>query len=118
MVLAGEAALGYICANFHAMGTDFLLIQDVLKYVYDRGKEPGPESDVGTAYWIRGMLSGCFATEAVRMERDHRLDCVGSGAGAAPGGGVGGEVCAGEGDHAAGLSVRRKTLLPSGRAVS
>jgi hypothetical protein len=118
MVLAGEAALGYICANFHAMGTDFLLIQDVLKYVYDRGKGPGPESDVGTAYWIRGMLSGFFATEAVRMERDHRLDPHGAGAGAAPGRCSGGQVYAGEGHHTAGLSVRRKTRLPSWRAVS
>ena len=35
----------------------------------------------------------------------HRLDRAGSGAGAAPGGGVGGQVCAGEGHHAAGLPV-------------
>jgi branched-chain amino acid transport system substrate-binding protein len=66
VVPAGEAARGYICANFHGMGTDFPLIQDVLKYVYARGKGPGPESDVGTAYWIRGMLSGFFTTEAIR----------------------------------------------------
>jgi branched-chain amino acid transport system substrate-binding protein len=66
MILAGEAAIGYICATFHATGTHFPLIQDVLKYVYARGKGPGPESDVGTAYWVRGMLSGFFATEAIR----------------------------------------------------
>jgi len=66
IVPAGEAARGYICATFHGTGTDFPLIQDVLKYVYARGKGPGPESDVGTAYWIRGMLSGFFTTEALR----------------------------------------------------
>jgi branched-chain amino acid transport system substrate-binding protein len=66
MVPAGEAAIGYICANFHGTGTDFPLIQDVLKYVYAQGKGPGPESDVGTAYWLRGMLSGFFTTEAIR----------------------------------------------------
>jgi branched-chain amino acid transport system substrate-binding protein len=66
MVLAGEAALGYICANFHATGTDFPLIQEILTYVYARGKGPGPASDVGTAYWIRGMLSGFFTTEGLR----------------------------------------------------
>src|SRR5262249_2655972 len=43
------------------------LIQHVLKYVYTGGKGPGPESDVGTAYWIRGMLSGFFTTEAIRQ---------------------------------------------------
>ena len=66
MVPAREAAIGYICANFHGTGTAFPLIQDVLKYVYAGGKGPGPASDVGTAYWIRGMLSGFFATEALR----------------------------------------------------
>ena len=66
MLEAGEAAIGYICASFHATGTDFPLIQDVLKYVYAQGKGPGPESDVGTTFWIRGMLSGFVATEAIR----------------------------------------------------
>jgi branched-chain amino acid transport system substrate-binding protein len=66
MVLAGEAALGYICATFYATGTDFPLIQDVLKYVYAPGKGPGPERDVGTVYWIQGMLAGFFTAEAIR----------------------------------------------------
>jgi branched-chain amino acid transport system substrate-binding protein len=66
MVPAGEAAIGFICATFHGTGTDFPLIQDVLKYVYAQGKGPGPERDVGTAFWIRGMLSGFFTTEALR----------------------------------------------------
>src|SRR5262249_39167989 len=66
MVSAGEAALSFICATFHGPGTDFPLIQDVLKYVYAQGKGPGPERDVGTAFWIRGMLSGFFTTEALR----------------------------------------------------
>jgi hypothetical protein len=34
MALAGEAALGYICTTFHATGTDFPLIQEILKHVY------------------------------------------------------------------------------------
>jgi branched-chain amino acid transport system substrate-binding protein len=65
MLAAGEAARGYICASFHATGTSFSLIQDVLKYVYAQGKGPGPQSDVGTTFWIRGMLSGFVATEAI-----------------------------------------------------
>jgi branched-chain amino acid transport system substrate-binding protein len=70
-VPAGEAALGYICATFHGTGRHFPLIQDILTYVYARGKGPGPERDVGTAYWIRGMLSGVFATEALRTAMRH-----------------------------------------------
>ena len=71
MLAAGEAALGYICANFHGTGTDFPLIQEVRKYVYAQGKGPGPASDVGTAYWIRGLLSGFVATEAIRTAMRH-----------------------------------------------
>jgi len=66
MLPAGEAAMGYICAVLHGTGTHFPLIQDVLTYVYARGKGPGPEEDVGTAFWIRGMLNGLFATEGLR----------------------------------------------------
>src|SRR5262244_837841 len=47
-VPAGEAAIGYICATFHATGTDFPLIQEMLTHVYARGKGPGPKRDVGT----------------------------------------------------------------------
>ena len=66
MVPAGEAARGYICAIYHGTGTHFPLIQDMLKYVYARGKGLGPESDVGTAQWIRGMLRALLTAEAIR----------------------------------------------------
>jgi len=66
MVPAKEAAIGFICATFHATGTDFPLIQDVLKYVYAQGKGPGREADIGTVFWIRGLLQGFFTTEAIR----------------------------------------------------
>ena len=63
---AGEAAGGYICATFHGIGTDFPLIQEILTSVYAQGKGPGPASEVGTAYWIRGMQQALFTTEALR----------------------------------------------------
>jgi len=66
MVPAGEAAIGYICASFHGTGTDFPLIQDILTYVYARGKGAGPRSDVGTVTWIRGVLDGLLTAEALR----------------------------------------------------
>ena len=71
IVPAGEAARGYIYANFHGTGTNFPLIQDITKYVYARGKGPGPAGEVGTVYWIRGMLQGFFATEAIRTAMRH-----------------------------------------------
>ena len=66
MVPAGEAAIGFICASFLGTGTHFPLIQDILTYVYARGKGPGPEGDVGTAFWNLGVLDGVLTTEAIR----------------------------------------------------
>ena len=67
MVRAGEAAIGFSCATWHGMGRDFPLIQEMLQYVYTRGKGAGPERDVGTAgTWIRGVLRGVLTAEALR----------------------------------------------------
>jgi branched-chain amino acid transport system substrate-binding protein len=68
---AGEAAMGFICAVFHGMGTHFPLIQEVLTYVYARGKGAGPERDVGTGPWMRGMLRALLTTEALRTAMRH-----------------------------------------------
>ena len=71
MVPAGEAALGFICATWYGTGTHFPLIQDILKYVYARGKEAGPEREVGTGHWSRGMLEGLLTAEALRTAMRH-----------------------------------------------
>ena len=71
MVPAGEAALGFICAIWCGTGSHFPLIQEVLTYVYARGKGAGPEQDVGTAHWIRGMLGGLLTAEALRTAMRH-----------------------------------------------
>ena len=66
MVPAGEAAIGFICASFLGTGTHFPLIQDILTYVYARGKGPGPAGDVGTVSWNLGVLDAVLTTEALR----------------------------------------------------
>jgi hypothetical protein len=66
MIPAGEAAMGFICATWWGTGTHFPLIQDILTYVYARGKGPGPEEDVGTTRWKLGVLEAVLATEALR----------------------------------------------------
>jgi branched-chain amino acid transport system substrate-binding protein len=71
MVPAGEAAMGFICANWAGTGTHFSLIQDILTYVYARGKGAGPAGEVGTVYWIRGMLRGLLTAEALRTAMRH-----------------------------------------------
>jgi branched-chain amino acid transport system substrate-binding protein len=71
MVRAGEAAIGFICATWYGMGRHFPLIQDILTYVYARGQGAGPEEDVGTTRWIRGVLNGVLTAEALRTAMRH-----------------------------------------------
>ena len=71
MVQAGEAAIGYICATWYGTGRHFPLIQDILTYVYARGKGAGPGREVGTAHWIRGVLQGVLTAEALRTAMRH-----------------------------------------------
>jgi branched-chain amino acid transport system substrate-binding protein len=71
MVPAGEAAHGYMCASLFGTGRHFPLIQEVLTYVYARGKGPGPENDVGTVYWIRGLMHGVLTAEGIRTAMRH-----------------------------------------------
>jgi branched-chain amino acid transport system substrate-binding protein len=71
MVEAGEAAMGFICANWHGWGTHFRLIQEILQSVYAQGKGTGAEREVGTASWVRGMLRALLTTEAIRTAMHH-----------------------------------------------
>jgi branched-chain amino acid transport system substrate-binding protein len=70
-VPAGEAAIGFICVSLFGTGRHVPLIQEVLTYVYAGGKGPGPEQDVGTVYWIRGLMHGVLTAEALRTAMRH-----------------------------------------------
>jgi branched-chain amino acid transport system substrate-binding protein len=68
---AGEAAIGFICATWYGTGRNFPLIQEILQYVYGRGKGAGPEEDVGTGLWNVGVVRGLFVAEALRTAMRH-----------------------------------------------
>src|SRR5262249_54817314 len=68
---AGEVAIGFICAGRWGWGTHFPLIQDILTYVYARGKGAGPEEDVGTFFWNAGMVRALLTAEALRTAMRH-----------------------------------------------
>jgi branched-chain amino acid transport system substrate-binding protein len=63
---AGDAATGYIASNFHGVGTDFPMIQEILAKVYGAGKGNLEKERVGTVYYNRGVVHGIVHTEALR----------------------------------------------------
>ena len=71
IVAAGEAAMGFICGIWYGTGAHFPLIQEIRTYVYGRGRGPGPESDVGTTHWNRGVLRAVLVTETIRTAMRH-----------------------------------------------
>ncbi|MDQ3196990.1 MAG: ABC transporter substrate-binding protein [Pseudomonadota bacterium] len=71
VIPAGDAAEGYIAAGFHPSGTDFPVLKDIQKHVYDDGK--GNMDDpkrLGTAYYNRGVIQGILTTESIRTAQE------------------------------------------------
>ena len=63
---AGAQAKGYKSGTFHATGTNFPVIQDILKYVYEKGGGHGPKDKVGEVLYNRGVVNAIYDTEAIR----------------------------------------------------
>ena len=66
VVPAGDGAKGYRGATFHAPGTAFKVHQDIVKYVYDKGKGAGKKEAMGEALYNRGIVNAMYAAEAIR----------------------------------------------------
>ena len=66
VVPAGEGAKGYKGATFHAPGTAFKVHQDIVKFVYDKGKGAGKKEAMGEALYNRGIVNAMYASEAIR----------------------------------------------------
>jgi len=65
-VPAGEAAEGYIAAGFHPGGTEFPVIQELLKNIYDKGKGELPRERVGSVYYNRAIVWAVVTSEVIR----------------------------------------------------
>src|SRR2546425_733293 len=64
---AGSAAKGYISSGFNAPGSDFPVMKDIKKFVYDKGKgEFEDKSRFGSIYHTRGVVAGIVTAEAIR----------------------------------------------------
>jgi branched-chain amino acid transport system substrate-binding protein len=66
VVPAGEGAKGYKGATFHAPGTNFKVFQEIVKYVYDKGKGAGKQEDMGAPLYNRGVVNAMLSVEAIR----------------------------------------------------
>jgi branched-chain amino acid transport system substrate-binding protein len=63
---AGPAGKGYYSANWHGVGRDFPLIQEIIDKVYGAMKGHISFTRVGTVYWNRGVYGGVINEEAMR----------------------------------------------------
>ena len=69
---AGSAAKGYISAGFNAPGSNFPVMADIKKYVYDKGKgEFEDKSRFGSIYHTRGVVAGIVTVESIRLAQAH-----------------------------------------------
>jgi branched-chain amino acid transport system substrate-binding protein len=63
---AGPDSKGYSSLDFHAVGTNFPVIQDIEKYVVDKGKSQTPKEKVGENLYNRGVYNSMLIAEAIR----------------------------------------------------
>jgi branched-chain amino acid transport system substrate-binding protein len=63
---AGDDAIGYKAGNFHGIGTDFPVVQDILTNLYAKGDGTGSDEQVGEVLYNRGLINMFIITEAIR----------------------------------------------------
>jgi branched-chain amino acid transport system substrate-binding protein len=66
VVPAGDGAKGYKGATFHAPGTNFKVHAEVVKFVYDKGKNVGKKEEMGAPLYNRGLVNAMLSAEAIR----------------------------------------------------
>ena len=66
----GEGAKGYNALTLNASGTQFKVMQDILKHVHDKGQGTGPKDEVGSVLYVRGTIIQMLAVEAVRRAQE------------------------------------------------
>ena len=66
----GEGAKGYNALALNPSGLQPKAIQDILKYVTDKGQGSGPKDEVGSVLYTRGVLIQMLGIEAVRRAQE------------------------------------------------
>ena len=75
----GKVAKGYYAATLNLSGSDFKVVQDIKKYVYDKGKG-GNEKYLGTVLWNRGVVAALVTVEGVKKAQSKYGNKVMTGA--------------------------------------
>ena len=67
LIPVGEAGKGYLGSNFTAAGTDFPMVQDIIKHVIENpdAKTQTSKDSVGHVLYSRGMFNGVLVAEAI-----------------------------------------------------
>jgi branched-chain amino acid transport system substrate-binding protein len=62
----GADAKGYLALNLNGVGQNYPAIQDIIKYLVDKGKSQTPRDKVGETLYNRGVLNSVLMAEAIR----------------------------------------------------
>jgi branched-chain amino acid transport system substrate-binding protein len=62
---AGAGGKGYTTLDINNVGTNFPAIQDIVKYVVDKGKSQTPKSQVGENLYNRGVMNAALIAESI-----------------------------------------------------
>jgi branched-chain amino acid transport system substrate-binding protein len=66
----GEGARGYNALALNTSGQQPKVIQDILKYVHEKGQGTGPKDEVGSVLYTRGVIIQMLGVEAVRRAQE------------------------------------------------
>lgn len=66
----GEGAKGYNALALNTSGQQPKVIQDILKYVHEKGQGTGPKDEVGSVLYTRGLIIQMLGVEAVRRAQE------------------------------------------------
>ncbi len=62
----GQQAKGYLALNFNGLGTNYPAIQDIKKYVVDKGKSQVEKDKFADNFYNRGVYNTALVAEAIR----------------------------------------------------
>ncbi len=66
----GDGAKGYNALALNTSGQSPKVIQDILKYVHDKGQGTGPREEVGSVLYTRGLIIQMLSVEAIRRAQE------------------------------------------------